>query len=111
MTAEYHVCRQAGKKLTNLCWCTSVVLAQHPTTTADCGHRVRNRVSQISLFDLNNSELEKVPAAIQDSIPELTYPTLHSREETVPLLPDSFLDGTTPRLEYLELACIHFRVY
>ena len=71
-------------------------------------HRDRNRVCQIGLWDLNSSQLEKVSAAIKDSFPELTYLSLHSREETVPLLPDSFLDGTTPRLEYLELDCIPF---
>jgi hypothetical protein len=71
-------------------------------------HSDRNRVCRISLWYLNSSQLEKVSAAIQDSFPELTYLSPHSREETVPLLPDSFLDGTTPRLEYLELACIPF---
>ncbi|KAF8485933.1 hypothetical protein DFH94DRAFT_850046 [Russula ochroleuca] len=44
----------------------------------------------------------------RDPFPELTYLSLHSREETVPLLPDSFLGGTTPRLECFELVRIPF---
>jgi hypothetical protein len=40
--------------------------------------------------------------------PSLTYLLLSSEEETVPVLPDSFLGGSAPRLQTLELNGIQF---
>jgi hypothetical protein len=68
-----------------------------------------NTVTEIACIkSVSGISIEKVSAVIQDPFPELTYLSLHSREETVPLLPDSFLGGTTPRLECFELVRIPF---
>ena len=40
--------------------------------------------------------MEKMLAAMQKPFPVLTSLWLESREETVPIIPDSFLGGTAP---------------
>ena len=62
-----------------------------------------NRVCQVSLRPLLGWQLEKVMAAMQVSFPELTHLYLHSYDETR-VIPDSFLGGSAPRLQYLELS-------
>ena len=52
--------------------------------------------------------MEKVLAPMQVSFPELTYLRLCSYGEVPPVIPDSFLDGSAPRLRYLELDSIPF---
>jgi hypothetical protein len=49
------------------------------------------------------SSLEKVLAAMQEPSSELTYLRLSSNEEPVPIVPDSFLGRSAPRLRYLVL--------
>jgi hypothetical protein len=41
--------------------------------------------------------VEEVLARMQASFPELTYLQLISDDETLPVIPDSFLDGSAPR--------------
>jgi hypothetical protein len=73
-----------------------------------------NRVREIDLSRLtpfqeppfSDSYLETVSAAMQKPFPELTHLVLVSDGETV--LPDSFLGGSAPRLEFLYLICIPF---
>ena len=67
----------------------------------------RDRVCQIRLWNVESSDLEIILAAMQQPFPELTYLLLHS-DETVPVVPDSFLGGSAPRLEDLELNGIPF---
>ena len=62
-----------------------------------------NRVCQVSLSWLAGWQLEKVLALMQVSFPELKYVYLHSYDETLPLIPNSFLGGSAPCLQYLEL--------
>jgi hypothetical protein len=50
--------------------------------------------------------LEKISAAMQEPFPELTRLELSSRGEVV--LPDSFLGGSTPRLQFFHLFGISF---
>jgi hypothetical protein len=66
-----------------------------------------NRVCHVRL-DLAGSQLEKVLASMQAPFPELTYLALFSRDETLSALPDSFLDGSAPRLRHFELDGIPF---
>ena len=71
----------------------------------------RDRVDDIELTHINSSSLEKVSAAMQEPFPELTDLLLKSDDETVPVLPDSFLGGSAnsaPRLRYLVLDGIPF---
>jgi hypothetical protein len=71
-----------------------------------------NRVCQVILRDLPSWQLEKVLAPMQVSFPALTdlrlrVSSLTSHVETPPV-PDSFLGGSAPRLEYFELSGIPF---
>jgi hypothetical protein len=68
-----------------------------------------NRVCQVSLWDLAGWQLEKVLATMQVPFPELTDLELRlSKDETVPVIPDSFLDGSAQRLQYFMLDSIPF---
>ena len=71
-----------------------------------------DRVGQIELRYLSNSELGHVTnsAVIQKSFPELTDLRLRMilDNEPSPILPDSFLGGTTPRLRSLSLHDVPF---
>jgi hypothetical protein len=68
-----------------------------------------NRVCQVRLVSLANSQLEEVLAAMQAPLPELAELQLSSSsDETALVLPDSFLDGSAPRLRHFELDGIPF---
>jgi hypothetical protein len=67
-----------------------------------------DRVDRIDLINVNRSRLEKLLAAIQVPFPGLTYLQLSSNDETLPVLPDSFLGGFAPRLRFLKLYKIPF---
>ncbi len=72
-----------------------------------------NRICQIHFTRLTftTSPIEKVWAAMQVPFPELTALTLGSEylpSETVPVLPDSFLGGSAPRLRLLTVTGIPF---
>ena len=57
-----------------------------------------DRVNEIHLSVVKSSPLEKVLAAMQEPLRELTHLVFHSYDETVMGLPDSFLGGSAPRL-------------
>jgi hypothetical protein len=63
----------------------------------------RDRVREISL-DISSSDLENLSIAMQVPFPGLTNLSLWSNGEVV--LPDSFLGGSAPRLQFLELVRI-----
>ena len=67
-----------------------------------------DRVCQISLTVTRNSDLEIFLAAMQQPFPELTRLELESFNQSVLVVPDSFLDGSAPCLEYLVLRDIPF---
>ncbi|KAN0116305.1 hypothetical protein V8E52_006130 [Russula decolorans] len=67
-----------------------------------------NRVRQVFLFGLAAWQLEKVLATMQVPFPELTDLQLFSNDETVPVIPDSFLDGSAQRLRFFALDGIPF---
>ena len=66
-----------------------------------------NRVCQVDL-DLAGRELEKVLAVMQVPFPELTDLRLNLNGVTVPVVPDSFLNESAPRLRYFSLSGIPF---
>ena len=63
-----------------------------------------NRVSQIYLRSFTNS----VWTAMQVPFPELEFLYLKYENLMTPVLPDSFLGGSAPRLRYLSLTSISF---
>ena len=70
----------------------------------------RDRVDRIHLYEVNGSSFEKVLAEMQEPFPELMflYLELSSKEELVPIVPDSFLGRSAPRLRVLLLEGILF---
>ena len=67
-----------------------------------------SRVYKVNLRGLADGQLEEILAAMQVSFPELAELRLSSCAETPPVIPDSFLDGSAPRLRSLELDEISF---
>ena len=71
-----------------------------------------NHVHQIDLYGISHLHLETVLAAMQVPFPELTNLNLilwsNTSDETVPVLPDSFLGGSSPRLQNLYFDGIPF---
>jgi F-box-like len=70
----------------------------------------RDRVIEIILIFVDCSNLENILAAMQATFPELTRLILSPYEDDgiVSVLPDSFLGGSAPRLEFLLLDRIPF---
>ena len=66
--------------------------------------------SRICLVDLRlaGSQSEEVLAAMQVPFPELTDLQLSSYDETPPVIPDSFLGGSAPRLRSIDLNGIRY---
>jgi hypothetical protein len=65
-----------------------------------------DRVRKVLLWNIADWQLEEVLAPMQVSFPELTELLLQSYDETLPVIPDSFLDGSAPRLQ----SCILFGI-
>ena len=66
-----------------------------------------NRVREVDLR-IRSWQLEEVLASMQVPFPELTDLQLWSYGETPPVIPDSFLGGSAPRLRFLTLHSIPF---
>ena len=67
-----------------------------------------SRVRKIHIRGIPNSLMKKF-AEMEKPFPELTYLKLHSHDDgNVPILPDSFLGGSAPRLRTLNLSGIPF---
>ena len=67
-----------------------------------------NRVRQVNLYIDADWQLERVLAAMQGPFPELTDLHLGLYSKQVPVIPDSFLGGSAPRLRSFELDGIPF---
>ena len=67
----------------------------------------RDRVRDVN-FNVADRQLHKVLAAMQVPFPELTDLQLSSNGETIPVIPDSFLDGSATRLRRFTLHGIPF---
>jgi len=66
-----------------------------------------SRICGIDFFNITKLRWERFAAAMQKPFPELTYLDV-STYSVVPVLPDSFLGGSAPRLRELSLECIPF---
>lgn len=60
-----------------------------------------NRVCQITLEYVTSSQLGEIWAAMRKPFPELTHLQLRAPDELAPVVPNSFVDGSAPRLRYL----------
>jgi hypothetical protein len=67
-----------------------------------------NRVCQVILLNIAGRQLENVLVQMQVAFPELTDLRLSSDYEALPVIPDSFLCGSAPRLQILSLDGIPF---
>jgi hypothetical protein len=69
-----------------------------------------NHVCKVFLQYLAGWQLEQVLAAMEVPFPKLTFLDLSllSIGETAPVIPDSFLDGSAPRLDFFSLSGIPF---
>src|SRR5712672_2242005 len=66
------------------------------------------RIHGIQIISMTNSHLERLAAAMQKPFPELTHLELLVVSEVVPVLPDSCLGGSAPRLQTLSLDGVPF---
>jgi hypothetical protein len=73
---------------------------------AALGPEKSNRISEIQI-DVTNSRWKRFAAAMQKPFPELTCLRVWT-PDVVPVLPDSFLGGSSPRLRTLALGNIPF---
>jgi len=67
-----------------------------------------NRICEIYIDDMTNSRWDRFAAAMQKPFPELTHLHVSIFRSVVPVLPDSFLGGSAPRLRELSLRMIPF---
>jgi hypothetical protein len=67
-----------------------------------------DRVCHIDLWGVPSSLLERLATVTKEPFPALTYLELWSNDESVPVLPDSFLGASSPRLRTLYLIGIPF---
>jgi len=68
-----------------------------------------DRVSQVLLDDISSSDLKNVLAVIQETFPALRHLQIQSEYDVQsPVVSDSFLGGSAPHLQYLELTCVPF---
>ena len=89
--ANYYAEKSPTKGVTNL----MAALKQH------------DRVCGIFIFCVPTSLLKR-SLAMKKPFPALTHLTLWSKDEKAPVLPDSFLGGSAPRLRYILLYGIPF---
>jgi len=68
----------------------------------------RDRVSGIVITDIRGPELETLLTVLHEPLPVLTRFTLWSTDESAPVLPETFLGGSAPRLHTFILRGIPF---
>jgi len=68
----------------------------------------QNRICEIYITDMTKSRWARFAVAMQKPFPELTHLTVLARGDVLPVLPDSFLGGSAPRLRTLWLRSIPF---
>jgi F-box-like len=85
-------------------WCIGVGSVDNIIAVLERSDRVR----RIDIVNLQSSDLEILLEAMQQPFPELTRMFLRSANKMMPVVPDSFLGGSAPRLEDLALNGIPF---
>jgi hypothetical protein len=90
-----------------------LVVAGNVNSTSDTNNVIAalgrsNCICEVDLCSLVDWQLEEVLAAMQVPFPELTALGLTLNGETLSVIPDSFLDGSAPRLQIFGLYGIPF---
>lgn len=69
-----------------------------------------DRVCEIDLFDISSSHLEKALAAMHEPFLALTRLEIRRKDDGIPppVVLDSFMNGSAPRLRYLDLTRVPF---
>ena len=67
-----------------------------------------DRVCHVTFSDVRSSKLETFLAVMQKPFPELTHLVIRSSDRPRAKVPGSFLDGSAPSMEYLDLKGIRF---
>jgi hypothetical protein len=67
-----------------------------------------DRICQFDVYEVSSDELERLVTAMQDPFPMLTRIHLESSDEVAPVLPNSLMSGSAPRLRTLTLQNIAF---
>ena len=92
-----------------------IIYCKHPETEtetetdkaiAELEHS--DRICRINLSCLTTSHIENLCTAMQVPFPELECLSLTFETSCVPVLPDSFLGGSVPRLQFLSLDAVPF---
>ena len=68
----------------------------------------RDRIFNILIYEIRGPDLEKLVNVLHEPLPVLTSFLLYSTDESVPVLPETFLGGSAPRLQTFELTGIPF---
>ena len=68
----------------------------------------RDRTSEIHIFDIRGFVLERLVPVLQEPLPVVTHFSLCSTDESMPVLPETFLGGFAPRLQSFLLSGIPF---
>ena len=80
----------------------------YPTDNIVAALKHADRVCEIRLWPVPSSHWENVLAAMDQPFPDLTDLKIQSEDETVPIIPDSFLGGSAPRLRSVRFERIPF---
>jgi hypothetical protein len=80
----------------------------HPADNIVAALKHADRVCEIRLWPVPSSQWESVLVAMEQPFPELIDLKLQSKDETAPVVPDSFLGGFAPRLRSLRFERISF---
>ena len=84
------------------------IFSSRPTDNIIAALGQSSRVYRVSLSDVADQQLGQVLAAMQVPFPELKALELSSNGETPPVIPDSFLGGSVPRLRFIDFSGIPF---
>lgn len=89
-------------------WLHSTLASEYPIPSAITALEHRNRVHQIQLSHVTRPLLDILATGMQEPFPALTMLELWSDDEMAPVLPDTFLGGSAPRLQIISLEGIAF---
>jgi hypothetical protein len=70
-----------------------------------------DRISEIYIETINGPVLERLIDAMQEPLPALTHFLLGSTDQSVPVLPETFLGGSAPLLRSFDLRGIPFPTF
>lgn len=86
-------------------------LPRHPSLDDDnliAAFEEHDRVCVIALHGLRHCQLERFAAVMQEPFPALTHLCLESDNGVTPALPATFMGGSAPRLQSLQLKGVSF---